>query len=93
MINWDPTGGARYENGNYVTSAAMALAHEMGHAAQHLEGLFDGKTIGQIENDNVKRYETPIANELGEYTRKKYGGGTMYRMDNSTDWGVLNFAY
>ena len=61
---------------DYVStqSAALGLAHEMGHAAQNLEGMLNGSSwsIDDIEESNLKTYETPIANELGEPTRSSY---------------------
>ena len=89
IIRWDPTGGVRV--GDNVMSAAMTLAHEMGHAAQFLEGMFsDGTSRSRIEADVIARFETPIANQLGEFTRRNATQGRMIRMANSTDWGVLN---
>ena len=94
-IYWDPTGGIQVWGGTF--SAAMALAHEMGHAAQHLEGGFDAylaipkRNINQrdrerarIEADNLARFETPIAQELGETTRGRPTHGVERRMNNST---------
>ena len=96
-INWDPTGALVLGNGIHVQSAALILAHEMGHAAQHLEGVFDVKeSYGRderraIEELNLARYETPIARELGEFTRRNYyDTSKMYRVSNPTVWGVLH---
>ena len=100
VIVWDPTAGARFDGSNLVVSAANILAHEMGHAQQHLAGEFDAfmsaktpveKAIARatIEANNLINWETPIAGQLGENTRNKYGGGTMIRTGNSTDWGVM----
>jgi hypothetical protein len=92
-INWDPTGGAVL--GKSVISPAVALAHEMGHGAQQLAGTIESrrytrKEILLIEKDNLLSYETPIAKELGEYTRKNYlDAKGWYRVSNSTDWGCL----
>ncbi|MDQ6422393.1 RHS repeat-associated core domain-containing protein [Paenibacillus sp. LHD-117] len=95
-ISWDPTSGLVLGDKKSIQSAALGLAHEMGHASQHLEGLLDEKTRmttelrNKIEADNLSRFETPIAKELGEYTRKNYADASgTYRMSNSTDWGAL----
>ena len=94
--NWNPQAGLVLRNKKDVMSAAMALAHEMGHASQHLDGTFSsltnitGALRKQIETDNLKRHETTIASELGEYSRKKYGDASQVReMKNSTEWGYL----
>ena len=77
-------------------SPAMALAHELGHGAQHLVGVIESsksytaKEILAIEEANLSSHETPIAKELGEYTRKNYSDASeMYRVSTSTDWGYL----
>jgi len=73
----------------------------LGHAAQHLEEhpyftawIADpqGDTVNlRLENDNLSRFETPIALELGEFVRTYYGDASgAIRMDNSTDWGILH---
>ncbi|MCL2436583.1 MAG: type III secretion system effector protein, partial [Clostridiales bacterium] len=95
-INWNPTAGLRLTD-NRIMSPAMALAHEMGHAMQHLEGLFDENTrltdafIAEIERDNLRRFETPIARELGEFWRSEYSHGLRlhHGLSNSTDWGHM----
>jgi len=81
-----------------VQSAAMGLAHELGHALQHIEGVLDPliNPMGtptraqqrtrraRIEADNLLRFETPIARELGEPTRISYDDhNRFYRMNNS----------
>jgi len=39
----------------------------------------------------ITRFETPIANELGEFARMSYRDSSgFFRMDNSTDWGIIN---
>ena len=74
-------------------SAAMALAHEMGHAAIHLDlgtYAFSRLPAENHEIGNLNRHETPIAQELGEYTRRNYNDVSgLRKMDNSTDWGRL----
>ena len=83
-------------DGISVMSAAMALAHEMGHGAQHLDGGLDEYIAAKadvskadatgadaakvrlfvaqilLEDRNVEDWEKPIANQLGEPTRKNY---------------------
>jgi len=78
-------GGIIMRDGISTTSPAMSLAHEMGHAAQELDGEINGKTRGEIEEANLKKYETPIAKQLGEPTRATYNDGRGKRkMNNST---------
>ena len=75
-----------------VQSAALGLAHEMGHAAQHLDGTYDEfvekyKDFARelLEEDNLAKYETPIAKQLGEPTRSHYNDHNGVRtMNNST---------
>jgi len=68
----------------------------MGHGAQHLDGLIKFNKRGNITNvdwlekNNLATWETPIAKELGEHTRKKYSDAYNYlRVNSSTDWGKL----
>ncbi len=69
-------------DGVAVQSAALGLAHEMGHAAQDLDKLL--RTGIDVEDDNLNRYESPIAGQLGEPTRKNYNAHTgVIRMNNS----------
>ena len=78
---------------NSVMSAAICLAHEMGHAALHLDGEVNTLLIGNnlydslIEWINLRKYENPIAIELGEPIRWKYEDG-LYKipMRDSTDY-------
>jgi RHS repeat-associated protein len=86
-INWDATSGLVSGDKKSIQSAALGLAHEMGHGAQDLDKLLAGKTRSQIEADNLARYETPIAKQLGEPIRKSYNdiSGT-YGMNNSTHY-------
>lgn len=91
-IKWDHKGGAYMDDGTSVRSAALALAHEMGHAAQHLDGELNSvikhnsrSNRLKVEEANLKKYETPIAKQLGEPTRSSYGGHKgLRRMNNST---------
>lgn len=83
-IYFDPYFGLVIGDGTSVMSAALCLAHEMGHAAQHLDGELYGERL-DIEQANVDKYETPIAKQLGEPVRGDYKNtkGGM-RMNNST---------
>ena len=93
-IWWDPTGGVLMGDWTAVMSAAMTLAHEMGHGAQYLDGemnaYFKNQTINEytkVEEANVKKYETPIARQLGEPIRRSYNSHHgMVRMNNSTHY-------
>ena len=67
-IYFDTNSGLVIRNDSSVQSAALGLAHEMGHAAQYLTGKYIG-SIADVEAHNLSTYETPIANELGEPTR------------------------
>jgi len=90
-INWNPTRGLIMGDGITIQSAAMGLAHEMGHAAQFLEGLFTSETSftdgvrARLEADNLLRFETPIARQLGEPIRAHYHDHSGFHiMNNST---------
>ena len=87
-IEWDPTSGLLMSDGTSIQSAALGLAHEMGHAAQHLDGAyFSFKTNDAREANNLEKYEKPIAKQLGEPIRARFEnelGG--YRMNNSTHY-------
>jgi hypothetical protein len=94
-ISWDPTAGAVL-NDQSILSPALALAHEMGHGAQQLDGLIEKDKDGHVTNgkwlekNNLATWETTIAKELGEYTRKNYREAYNYRRVNcSTGWGYL----
>ncbi len=92
-IYWDIDSGLILGDRKSIQSAALGLAHEMGHASQHLNGQLKGRNDEEIletEEDNVSRWETPIAKELGEYARSKYTDSYRTRtMENSTDWGYF----
>jgi RHS repeat-associated protein len=96
-IMWDPTGGALMKDGKSVMSAALVLAHEMGHGAQHLDGRYDAflakpkiSELERIEAENLKDYETPIAEQLGEPTRSLHKSGMgIIRMNNSTHFRTM----
>lgn len=87
-VFWIPNNGTLLKNGT-IQSAALVLLHELGHAAQHLDGLLIGGDIEQRieeEEHNVANYETPVATELGEPTRSSYFDGIgSYIMSNSTE--------
>jgi len=92
VIHWAPRSGLVLGDERYVQSAALGLAHEMGHAFQRLElGMmgFHNWAVTAREADNLSRFETPIAMELGEFTRRNFDDASRtLRMDNSTDWGI-----
>jgi len=100
-VIWHPTGGLILYDGISVQSAALGLAHEMGHAAQHILGIsyymeslaWPGNTLllRRMEEDNMARFEIPIARELGEPIRMNYRTSMgVWNMANSTDWGILH---
>jgi len=100
-IYWDPTSGLVLGDRLSVQSAAIGLAHEMGHAAQHLQGnnYFmesiarpgNRQLLFRMENDNIARFESPIAKELGEFTRSGFGTSSgTHRMRSSTHWGTVH---
>ena len=88
---WYYRGGLATGKNDFVMSAAMMLAHEFGHVAQHIDGELDDyikkDTVSSLldaEEVNVKKYETPIAKQLGEPYRRTY-------MDNKGR-GIMNNA-
>jgi len=95
-IRWNPTTAAHLAGG-YIMSPAMGLAHEMGHAAQHLDGTRERvwntyrrteARFDALERDNLSRFESPIARELGEFQRRNYSAVVgFWRVETSTDWG------
>ena len=107
-IYWDPTSGGLLVDGISVQSAALCLAHEMGHAALYLDerALYDGYANAKSDNEKVRlrdiiegailyNYETPIAKFLGEPTRARYGDGIgSVRMNNSIHYRkVLSYHW
>jgi len=98
-ILWNPTT-AGILAGSYVMSPAMVLAHEMGHAAQHLDGTRDriwsdyrrsNARFNALERDNLYRFESRIAGELGEFHRRNYLDGMGFvTVETSTDWGRMH---
>jgi RHS repeat-associated protein len=88
-IYFDPASGMIVGDGTSVQSAALGLAHEMGHAAQDLDGELPefptNNDIRAVETANVLKYETPVAQQLGEPIRDSYDDGIgTFRMNNST---------
>lgn len=90
QIDWDVNSGLIMGNNTSVQSAALGLAHEMGHAAQDINGIYEQhKTNGNfLEQDNLDTYESKIASELGEPSRSGrgayYGAKGFMDMNNST---------
>ena len=85
-IYWNIYSGLVMRDRTSIQSAALGLAHEMGHAAQHLDGQLKGIPYF-IEMNNLRKYETPIAKQLGEPTRRGYmscSGAAI--MSNSTHY-------
>ncbi len=82
------TSGEPKWTGNKVLASfppMITLIHELGHAKQYIEdpGRFAHKaangtilagsvSLSMIENDNLKRHENPVCNELGLLLRIKY---------------------
>jgi hypothetical protein len=95
-INWDSTSGSLLGNKKHVVSPAIILAHEMGHAAQHLDGRLNiylkddsFENLMVVEADNLATSEFPITTELGEFSRSNYFDVEgMFRVENPTDWGT-----
>jgi len=101
-VYWDATSGLvvgeRARTGMYVQSAALGLAHEMGHIVQFIDGTWDhfnerAETAAdrryKVEADNMKRFEIPIAIELGEPVRLHYTHHkNPVRTGTSTAWGL-----
>ena len=82
------------DNNKGTMSAAICLAHEMGHAALHLDGKVTPSALkisSFYKSLNewlvLKKYENRIGRELGEPIRKKYADGLYKtRMNNSTHY-------
>lgn len=92
-IKWDAYSGLILDDQKSVQSPALGLAHEMGHAAQDLAGQLKRRPRSIIEEENLNQWETPIAKELGEYTRIDYfaTSGKYKRTENSTEWGSISY--
>ena len=82
-IYFDPYSGLVMKDQTSVQSAALGLAHEMGHAAQDLDNELNGMQY-DIEYANVAKYETPIAKQLGEPVRKDYTDAVACRRMNNS---------
>ena len=94
-IYWDPYCGVVTGNGTSVQSPAIGLLHEMGHAVQDYEGMYDGFDCNnwderlRLENDVINRFEVPICDELGEPKRMNYDDSSGTRvMDSSTHYRI-----
>jgi len=96
-VNWDPQGALVLANNN-VLSPAVGLAHEMGHAAQQLDGFLDkfinGQiTMSQMEANNLEVWENPISRELGEHVRARWEDGIdLVNVNNPTHWGMVIYV-
>ena len=91
-IQWNESQGVILSNEEDVMSPAMSLSHEMGHAAQYLDGTYTGKEKqkdrDRLEKDNLEKYETPIASDLGEPKRSDYYDVIApINVPTSTDYG------
>jgi len=97
-INWDPTSGLvvghPQSRSMQVQSAALTLAHEMGHIIQYIEGRQFTHTNAANEADVLARFETPIARELGEPTRLRYlHTASSVRTGGTTEWGTVSASW
>ncbi|MDR1452563.1 MAG: hypothetical protein LBJ25_01110 [Candidatus Margulisbacteria bacterium] len=71
-INYDPNSGLKTNLNRGIQSPALGLAHEMGHAVQHLDNNLSNRSVYSIENENLRKVETPIAIDLKEPVRLNY---------------------
>jgi RHS repeat-associated protein/prepilin-type processing-associated H-X9-DG protein len=84
-ITWNYEQGLIMLDRHSVMSPAMSLIHEMGHAAQDLDGEIARKRYRQVENANLRKYENSIAEQLGEPVRGSYiNTAGSRKMSNST---------
>ena len=92
IIYFDMDSGLTLADGASVQSAALGLAHEMGHAAQDLDGArFVLSEMNKLEEENLNKYEIPIATELGEPIRTDYFAPTKsMNMKNSTHFRTIS---
>ena len=91
-IYFDTNSGLVLSDGISVQSAALGLAHEMGHAAQYLDGTMAKLNgyVDLVEKFNLDTYETPIAKELGEPIRSNYNDVIGFMdMQNSTHFTTI----
>ena len=67
VIDWDPFTVFIYDD-KHKQSPAMVLAHELGHAEQHMMGEKVSRLnffeLSSLESKNLKKTEHPIANQL-----------------------------
>ncbi|VGO15923.1 hypothetical protein PDESU_04512 [Pontiella desulfatans] len=82
-IKWDSNSGLGVGENGDVQSAALGLAHELGHAAKDKAGIDQSAADVVLENEIIAEYETPIANELGEPTREHYSDINWESPDNT----------
>ena len=92
-IDFDPgCGMVLLSDRTSTLSPAVGLAHEMGHAAQHLDGEMkeyianpDNEDISAaFEVANMEKYENPISRQLGEPVRYSHTISRVDRMNNPT---------
>ena len=98
-IIWYHKGGAIMDDGVTVMSAAMTLAHELGHAAQQENKVYEKYNLKKmtrdqmlaVENDNLSRYEQIISGQLKEHVREEYSVSYYgyFRTETSTDHGTI----
>ena len=91
-IYFDMDSGLTLADGASVQSAALGLAHKMGHAAQDLDGArFVLSEMNKLEEENLNKYEIPIATELGEPIRTDYFAPTKsMNTKNSTHFRTIS---
>ncbi len=70
-IEWDPFSGLRTGSGE-IQLPSLSLAHELGHVEQDIMGELEGRSIIEIEEENLRRTETPIAKQLDLPVRSNY---------------------
>jgi hypothetical protein len=77
FITWNPKRGKQLLDNTYQ-SPALTLLHEFGHFKQReTRGdlayfTYISSNNNANEEDNIAKYEKPVAQELGEGTRDKY---------------------
>ena len=74
-IWWSPTSATVLDDGN-IMCPAITLAHEMGHAEQHISNRHVelSKTEGKTDKDVLEKYEWTISKELSLPIRNDYNG-------------------
>ncbi len=101
-ITWNPQLGAIYEGSEEIVTPAMALMHELAHEYLYLTGQLSAAIKEQLgENYTREEYEalaekmvldlieTPVAMDLGEPTRTKYGTAEYIPVESPTSTKVL----